>query len=325
MNLTLSAINVNSLNMSTYKESGCKTLEKIVAITEKGCDIILITDCRLGKGIEKLRKAFLVGKNMSYNLISNSTRGERGVCIAVNRNRDIEILEIIKVMVSENYLLLRCKVDGYEMLLGGVYGPNTNNRGFYRELIAIVNRIGLPTIIGGDFNTVLDGNQGAENLDLEDRENIPQKENGKILRDWMEEKNLCDPFRTKYPMAHVMSYKPFRTRRRIGDRWETINYGRSRLDFYIISRDLYKDVDSVYYGSRLSRDFDHMEAILKLGKSTRKKERVFIRNETLDRPEIEEIGVLGYLDCLSNHLQVRDEGLARRVGELEMMYVENVT
>jgi hypothetical protein len=34
------------------------------------------------------------------------------------------------------------------------------------------------------------------------------------------------------------------------------------------------------------------------------------------------IGVLGYLDCLSNHLQVRDEGLARRIGELEMMYVE---
>jgi hypothetical protein len=35
-----------------------------------------------------------------------------------------------------------------------------------------------------------------------------------------------------------------------------------------------------------------MEAILKLGKSTKKKERVFIRNETLDQPEIEEIGVL---------------------------------
>jgi hypothetical protein len=135
--------------MSTYKESGCKTLEKLVAITEKGCDIILITDCRLGKGIEKLRKTFLLGKNTSYNLISNSTRGERGVCIAVNRNRDIEIIEIIKDMVSENYLLLRCKVDGYEMLLGGVYGPNTNNRGFYRKLIGIVNRIGLPTIIGG--------------------------------------------------------------------------------------------------------------------------------------------------------------------------------
>jgi exonuclease III len=131
VNLTLSAINVNSLNVSTYKETGCKTLEKLVAITDKGCDIILITDCRLGKGIEKIRKALLVGGSVSYSLISNSTKGERGVCIAINRNRDIEIIETIRDTVTENYLLIRCKVDGYEMLIGGVYGPNTNNRGFY--------------------------------------------------------------------------------------------------------------------------------------------------------------------------------------------------
>jgi hypothetical protein len=109
VNLTLSAINVNSLNVSTYKESGCKTLEKLVAITDKGCDIILIPDCRLGKGIEKIRKALLVGGSVSYSLISNSTRGERGVCIAINRNGDIEIIETIWDTVTENYLMIRCK------------------------------------------------------------------------------------------------------------------------------------------------------------------------------------------------------------------------
>ncbi len=55
VNLTFSAINVNSLNVSTYKEGGCKTLEKICAITQRGSDIILISDCRLGRGIEKIR------------------------------------------------------------------------------------------------------------------------------------------------------------------------------------------------------------------------------------------------------------------------------
>jgi hypothetical protein len=62
-----------------------------------------------------------VGGSVSYNLISNSTKGERGVCIAVNRNRDIEIIETIRDTVTENYLLIRCKVDGYEMLIGGVW------------------------------------------------------------------------------------------------------------------------------------------------------------------------------------------------------------
>ena len=43
----VSAINVNSFNLSTYKEGGCKTLEKLVAIMRRKSDIIIITDCRL--------------------------------------------------------------------------------------------------------------------------------------------------------------------------------------------------------------------------------------------------------------------------------------
>jgi hypothetical protein len=54
-------------------------MEKLVAIMNRGSDVIIMTDCRLGKGIEKIRKILLLGKNTSYNLYSNSTRG-RGEC-----------------------------------------------------------------------------------------------------------------------------------------------------------------------------------------------------------------------------------------------------
>ena len=119
MNLSLSTINVNTLNISTYKDGPCKTMEKLVAIMNRGSDIIIMTDCRLGKGIEKIRKILLLGRNNSYNLYSNSTRGERGVCIAISRNRQVEIIEEVRDTVHENYLLLRCKVDGNEILIGG--------------------------------------------------------------------------------------------------------------------------------------------------------------------------------------------------------------
>ena len=46
LNLDISAINVNSLNISSYKDGMCKTAEKIVAITQRGSDIIIMTDCR---------------------------------------------------------------------------------------------------------------------------------------------------------------------------------------------------------------------------------------------------------------------------------------
>jgi hypothetical protein len=119
LNLSLSAINVNTLNISTYKDGPCKTMEKLVAVMNRGSDVIIMTDCRLGKGIEKIRKIMLLGKNNSYNLYANSTRGERGVCIAISRNRNVEIVEEVKDIVYENYLLLRCKVDGNEILIGG--------------------------------------------------------------------------------------------------------------------------------------------------------------------------------------------------------------
>jgi hypothetical protein len=77
-------------------------------------------------------------------------------------------------------------------------------------------------------------------------------------------------------MAQTMSYIPFRTRRRVGNAWVTENYGKSRLDFYIISESLFGEVDSVFYGDRLSRDFDHVEAVLRLGKRRKAKEMVYI-------------------------------------------------
>ncbi len=90
---------MNTLNISTYKEGQCKTIEKLVAITNRGSDIIFMSDCRLGRGIEKVRRVLQLGTKSSYNLYSNSTKGDRGVCIAVNRERNIEILEEIRETV----------------------------------------------------------------------------------------------------------------------------------------------------------------------------------------------------------------------------------
>jgi hypothetical protein len=119
-----------------------------------------------------------------------------------------------------------------------------------------------------------------------------------------------------------MSYIPFRKRPGGGVGWVAENYGKSRLDFYIISEELEQEVESVFYGDRLSRDFDHLEAVLRLGRRKKAKETIYIRNETLDRPEIAEIGVLGALDCISNHLSRPSMELRLEIGRLEAIYVE---
>jgi hypothetical protein len=194
-NLVVSAVNVNSFNLSSFKEGGCKTMEKIVAILRRNSDIIILTDCRLKGGVEKIRKIFRLGRGTQYNFYANSSRSERGVCIAVNRGRDIEILQEERDHHCKNFLFLKCRVEGRELLIGGVYGPNINDVAFYANIKARVEAYGIPFILGGDFNTVINGAQGDENLDLEDRQSIPNKDSGKFIREWIEEGGVCDPFR----------------------------------------------------------------------------------------------------------------------------------
>jgi len=91
--------------------------------------------------------------------------------------------------------------------------------------------------------------------------------------------------------------------------------------------DILENTHSVFYADRLSRDFDHVECVLKIGRQKPGKGTVNIKNETLDRTEINEIGVLGLLDCVSNHLAVPDNNLRESVGNLHALYIKkcNIT
>ncbi len=100
------------------------------------------------------------------------------------------------------------------------------------------------------------------------------------------------------------------------------NYGKSRLDFFLILETIFNEVDSIFYGERISRDMDHLEVVLRLGKRPRTKGSLMIRNCTLDRPETDEISVLGYLDCLNTHALHRNPNLSRVVGVLQGIYLE---
>jgi hypothetical protein len=205
--------------------------------------------------------------------------------------------------------------------VGGVYGPNVNNRAFFENLRTKVEGYGVPFILGGDFNTILDGSIGEENLDLEDRLHIPNKENGKFIREWIESGVICDPFRKKYPMTRCMSYVPFRTRKRVNNVWVENEYGKSRLDFYLMSESLFGNMESIFNRERISRDMDHLEHILLMGRKPRVKKSVMIRNCTLDLQEADEIAVLGYLDCLNTHSRHRNVNLEETVGVLQGIYI----
>jgi exonuclease III len=281
--ITISAINVNSFNLSTNNKAGDKrTEQKLKAITQGNYDIILMSDCRM---VDKVDIVETILQNFEYKLHSNSkNKSSRGVAIAIKNNLDRN-LSPQKIADDEdgNYLLLKCKIKGRELLLGVIYGPNkdkrkkdTSKNSFYEKLISLVDKEKLPIILGGDFNTVLCNKKVPDNLDVLNMKGVPNPNNGRILRNWLHERDLCDPYRDKYENVSETSRIGFS--KWINEERQPSENGESRIDFFIISKSLYEFVRDVKYDRKLSKEFytekktgekkslfDHIEVILSLG------------------------------------------------------------
>ena len=100
-------------------------------------------------------------------------------------------------------------------------------------------------------------------------------------------------------------------------------YGLKTITITIlVSVDIYNNISSTFYGDRISKDMDHLEVVLKIGNQKHaKKESIYIRNDILDRAEINEIGLLGFLDCMLIHKTERNDFLQQVLGQLQALYI----
>jgi hypothetical protein len=81
----------------------------------------------------------------------NSTKNSRGVAILVSNKVQHEVLESI-ASADENFLLMKVIIDGVQLVIGAVYGPNLDQGSdlFYGSLESHLERWDtLPKIIGG--------------------------------------------------------------------------------------------------------------------------------------------------------------------------------
>jgi hypothetical protein len=79
--------------------------------------------------------------------------------------------------------------------------------------------------------------------------------NSRVINGWVEEGFVIEPFRALFPFQKEISYIPFRQTRG----GNVFNYGKSRLDFFLVSPLFLDKISSVKYGDRLGADFDHKE------------------------------------------------------------------
>jgi Reverse transcriptase (RNA-dependent DNA polymerase) len=312
-NLVITFINVNSFNVSGIGAGSLKTLVKVEGVTGGGADIICMSDTRLGKSASYVERLFRLSQNGQYKLVHNSTKDSRGVGIAIKEGRGVEIIDVWKDEEDENWMILEVKIGNNEMLIGVIYGPNSNNVRFYRNLYNWLSSQNKEFIIGGDFNTILDRRNNNFNLDREGEGNIPNTANSEEINRWIDEGLCIDPYRLLYPDEKESSYIPFREDREVV---------RNRLDFCLVTHDLAAEISDVRYEDRLSKDFDHKEVKVTVGKkrSSVRSERIY--NSTLREEYVEIVGLLGYFETINTHLRFPKQEINDLIYEIERLIRE---
>jgi exonuclease III len=252
--LSISAQNVNSLNISSSLENWEL---KVGAIKNMHSDIIFLSDLRLKRkdGFDisnKLGAAMLRGTGRKYDIWSNSNLSNRGVAILIARDIDAEVLDGMEDE-QQNIIALKLKIKNVKFILVSIYGPNGACEKFFPMLTLFISKLKekdeqAKIIIGGDWNTVIDGSPVAENPDLHLMKTFPNHSQHLKLIAFMEKFDLTDPYRIYHPDGGEFSCAPF----------GTLRSNRSRLDFFLVSRPVLPTVlESKIVLGRLCKLFDH--------------------------------------------------------------------
>jgi exonuclease III len=299
--LTFSAINCNSLNMSATAAARKLQRHKIYGIAKLRTDIILLSDIRMSNrnnvscshDIEKILRSCPYGQ---YNFIFNSTKNSRGVGILYKNNINLTILGERRDM-AENMLLVSASVQGSTLIIGSIYGPNGTDRVFYDNLSKFINELGdYPVILGGDWNTVNSGAPLVDNPDVLNMRNLPGLRNRDFLLNLMETKKLVDPYRIFYPNRRDFTYVPRDTQLR----------NRSRLDFFLVSENAAGTCHSCEIAEGLqSKLFDHKAISIDFKSySNKKKINQVIDNSILCESSIYSIVKVCVIECYTRYSQL---------------------
>jgi exonuclease III len=193
-----------------------------------------------------VNKIFAVNPYCSYKFFSQSTKNSRGVGILVKKSLNFDCLDTERDLLTDNFLLLRASLQNQTVIIGAIYGQNKRDDDFYNRLNTSLERLGdVPIILGGDWNATFSCLPVLENPDVLFMQDVPNSAHSKKIREICNNFELYDPFRTLFPNRKDFSYSP----------WGSLRRNRSRLDFFLVSKNIMGNVEEYYIGNNtLSKD-----------------------------------------------------------------------
>jgi exonuclease III len=290
--LTISCLNVNSLNMSNVSKE--IQLRKILGIVKLKSDLIFLSDTRLSNRNlvsckEDVTKILLNNTTCSYRSIFNSTKNKRGVGILINSSLDFTEVRR-SADQDENYILLLCQIQGKRVIIGSIYGPNTYAPDFFVNLERDIIGLGeYPIVLGGDWNTTFSTLPVDINPDCFNMTNCPNPRHAVALNELCNSLGLTDPYRALSPNDRNFTYVPR----------SVAATNRSRIDFFLISDSLLRSINYCKISDNLQSNlFDHKSVLLAFsGRRMYGKASESIDNKILGDPDIGIIVELAVKEC----------------------------
>lgn len=160
----------------------------------------------------------------------------RGVAILVHSSVPLRIYNTIQDTAGRYVIVLGSLLD-QNISLVCIYGPNSDDWNFYNNLFLTLSTLSGYLCIAGDFNCtldpVLDKSSGVDASHMQSR---------KIIKQYVQELNLCDIWRYRNPSRREYSCH------------SATHSSYSRIDYFLISKPMIDNVNDTEYKSIVLSD-----------------------------------------------------------------------
>lgn len=195
--------------------SAVKRAKVIDFLRTKGADICLLQESHL------IDAQHISLKTEWFNQIyfSSFNSKQRGVVILINKNTPF----YLKCSISDpegRYIIINGILGDENVTIANIYGPNNDTPTFFHEIFSEISKFPeSKTIIGGDFNTVLNSSL--------DRSTTPSNykplKSSEIIKQYMNEIGLADVWRIQNPIKREYSF------------FSAPHNNFSRIDFFLVN------------------------------------------------------------------------------------------
>lgn len=160
----------------------------------------------------------------------------REVAILIHKSVPFQVTDI-NADIGGRYIIIQGTLLGEQLNLINVYGPNIDDQLFYNNLFLNISSLRGNIIMGGDFNCTLnplvDRSSGIDASHIQTR---------RVISQFMTDMSRCDIWRVLNPDKKEFSC------------YSSTYHTYSRIDYFLISKNLMPNVKNCTYGSIVISD-----------------------------------------------------------------------